>query len=372
MTGVLEHRREYLRLMRLITLDKGFFTVTDLHTAANIPRSTAQDWVNRLLREGCVFLREEKRGRSAARYAAIGAIPSSTCRRIFTTVDGNNVEIYHDCMSGACAAFCGHHHRLAGGVLSHVQRDGTLLRECARMGYVEVAVGLFPLPAVGVIGVKLSGESVIQKIRCIGGPAYSLSDMMARAEGVTRVDTHQNGHIVEGDVWTQAMIHVTIGIDDTDSPEGGATFALALALLSQVTMIKGVLPISHHVVMLYQDVFVKTAGNSASFIEVAVVPERFDELSGTVQRFVADESLSREWGIAIRKGIGVPEGLRDYGRLVRERVITRTIAEATAERFGIQLIGGNGVIGALGAIALAGLPNDVTSNTWKPARPSAT
>ncbi len=359
MTGVLEHRREYLRLMRQITLDKGFFTVTDIHAAANIPRSTAQDWVYRLVREGCVFLREEKRGRNAARYAAISAIPSSTCRRIFTTVDGDNVEIYHDCMSGACAAFCGYHHALAGGVLSNVQRDGTLLRECARLGYVDVPIGLMPLSAVGVISVKRNGESVIQKIRCIGGPAYSLSDMMARAEGVMRVDTTQNGHIVEGDVWTQALVHVTIGIDDTDSKEGGATFALALALLSHVTRIKGVLPISHHVAMLNQDVFIKTAGNSASFIEVAVVPDRLDELTDKVRRFVADESLSREWGVAIRNGIGIPKSLREYGRLVREQIITRTVAEATAEEFGISLIGGNGVIGALGAVALAGLPNEV-------------
>ncbi|PKL70539.1 MAG: sugar-specific transcriptional regulator TrmB [Methanomicrobiales archaeon HGW-Methanomicrobiales-1] len=359
MTGVLEHRREYLRLMRQITLDKGFFTVTDIHAAADIPRSTAQDWVSRLLREGCVFLREEKRGRNAARYAAFSAIPSSTCRRIFTTVDGDNVEIYHDCMSGACAAFCGHHHSLAGGVLSHVERDGTLLRECARTGYRDVLVGLMPLPAVGVIGVEHVGDSIVQKIRCIGGPAYSLSDMMARAEGVTRVDTHHNGHIVEGDVWTRAMVHVTIGIDDTDTKEGGATFALALALLSHVTRIKGVLPISHHVAMLNQDVFVKTAGNSASFIEVAVIPEMLDELSDKVRRFVADESLSPEWGIAVRTGLGVPEQLREYGRLVREQVISRTIAEATAEQFGIYLWGGNGVIGALGAVALAGLPHEI-------------
>jgi len=359
MTGVLEHRREYLRLMRQLTLDNGFFTVTDIQHATGIPRSTAQDWVSRLLRERCVLLREVKRGRNAARYAAISAIPSSTCRRIFTTVDGDNVEIYHDCMSGACAAFCGYHHALAGGVLSHIERDGTLLRECARTGRREVPVGLMPLPAVGVIGVSRSGDSVVQTIRCIGGPAYSLSGMMARAEGVIRVDTHHNAHIVEGDVWTQAMVHVTIGIDDTDSKEGGATFALALALLSHVTGIKGVLPISHHVVMLNQDVFLKTAGNSASFIEVAVVPDRLDELAEKVRRFVADESLSREWGIAIRTGIGVPEALRQYGRLAREQVIARTVAEATAERFGIRLFGGNGVIGALGAVALAGLPNEM-------------
>ena len=64
MSSVLERRREYLRLMRQFTLDNGFFTVTDIQHATNIPRSTAQDWVNRLLGEGCVLVREEKRGRT--------------------------------------------------------------------------------------------------------------------------------------------------------------------------------------------------------------------------------------------------------------------------------------------------------------------
>jgi hypothetical protein len=359
MSSVLERRREYLRLMRQFTLDRGFFTVTDIQHATGIPRSTAQDWVNRLLREGCVLVREEKRGRSAAHYVAISAMPSSACRRIFTTIDGDNVEIYHDCMSGACAAFCGYHHALAGGVLVRVERDGTLLRESARIGRCVVPVGLSPLPAVGVTGIECDGNTVVQHIRCIGGPAYSLSDMMARAEGVLQVETRQDGPIVEGNVRTQALVHVTIGIDDTDSKEGGATFALALALLSYVTRIKGVLPISHHVAMLNQDVFIKTAGNSSSFIEVAVAPESYADLEEKTLRFVADESFSRQWGIAIRAGLEIPEGLREYGKLVRERVITRAVAEATAERFGITLHGGNGVIGALGAVALAGLPHEV-------------
>jgi tRNA(Ile2) C34 agmatinyltransferase TiaS len=155
------------------------------------------------------------------------------------------------------------------------------------------------------------------------------------------------------------MVHVTIGIDDTDSKDGGATFALALALLTHVTRIKGVLPISHHIAMLNPDVFLKTGGNSASFIEVAVVPDQLENISDKVRRFVADESLSHEWGVAIHTGLGVPRYLREYGRLVRDQVISRTIAEATAEKFNIVLAGGNGVIGALGAVALAGLPNEI-------------
>lgn len=359
MSSVLEHRRDYLRLMRQFTLDNGFFTVTDIQKSAGIPRSTAQDWVNRLLRDGCVLLRDEKRGRNAARYAAISAMPSSTCRRIFTTVHGDDVAIYHECVSGACAAFCGYHHSLAGGVLSQVSRDGTLLRESATVGMKEIAVGLPPLSAVGIFGIERDGDTIVQHIRCIGGPAYSLSDMMSRAEGVIHVESASRNHMVEGKIQTNAMIQVTIGLDDTDTKEGGATFALALALLNHISRIKGVIPISHQVVMLNPDVYTKTAGNSASYIEVAVLPARYGSLVEKVRRFVADESLSDEWGIAIRTGLHMPEGLREYGEQVRRNVVARTVAEATAERFGISLFGGNGIIGALGAVALTELPNEV-------------
>jgi hypothetical protein len=359
MSSVLEHRREYLRLMRQFTLDNGFFTVTDIQHAAQIPRSTAQDWVNRLVKEGCVIIKGEKRGRSAGRYAAISAMPSSTCRRLFTTIDGDRVEIYHDCMSGACAAFCGFHHLLAGGVITTAERDGTLLRECARIGTRDVEVGLSPLSAVGVVGISRDGDYIVQHIRSIGGPAYSLSDMMARAEGVCRVDALHDGMVVKGDVWTRALLHVTIGVDDTDTKNGGATFALALALLSHVSRMRGILPIAHHVAMLNQNVFNKTAGNSASFIEVAVEPKKFSDLVERSKKFVAGESLSPEWGIAVKQGFIVPAGLRGYGKLVREQVISRPVAEATAERYGVILHGGNGVIGALGAIALSRLPYGV-------------
>jgi hypothetical protein len=365
MTGVLEHRRGYLRMMRQFTLDNGFFTVTDFQQAAQIPRSTAQDWVNRLVREGCVVVREGKRGRSAATYAAISAVPESACRRLFTTVDGERVEIYHDCMSGACAAFCGFHHALAGGVIASVERDGTLLRECARIGKQEIEVGLLPLPAVGVTGIEHEGGFIIQHICSFGGPAYSLTDMMALADGVCNVEIRHTGSTVEGKVWTRALTHVTIGIDDTDTKEGGATFALALALLTHVSGIKGVLPIAHHVVMLNPAVYRKTAGNSASFIEVAVEPDQCAGLIERSKKFIAGESLSPDWGMAVRQGFVIPPGLREYGKLARTKVIARPLAEATAERFGVQLHGGNGIIGALGAVALSRLPHEVLLDSRK-------
>ena len=62
MYGVIERRRQYLQLMRQVTLEQGFFTVTNIQKAAEVPRSTAQDWINRLVSEGCVVVKERKHG----------------------------------------------------------------------------------------------------------------------------------------------------------------------------------------------------------------------------------------------------------------------------------------------------------------------
>jgi len=359
MTSVLEHRRGYLRLMRQFTGENGYFTVSEFQRAANIPRSTAQDWVNRLVHEGCVIVRGSKRGRSAATYAAISSVPQSTCKRLFTTVDGERVEIYHDCMSGACAAFCGFHHGLAKGVISSIERDGTLLRECACIGTGNTSVGLFPFPAVGVTAVEHTGEFIVQHIRSLGGPAYSLSEMMGRADGVCKVEIRHQGDITEGRVWTKALSHITIGIDDTDTKDGGATFALSYALLTHLAGIRGVLPIAHHVVMLNPAVYRKTAGNSASAIEIAAEPGHCAQVLERSKRFIAGESQSSEWGLAFKRGFIIPSGLKEFGKLARTDVIGRPVAEAAAECYGIRLHGGNGVIGALGAVALSRLPHDI-------------
>jgi hypothetical protein len=359
MPGVLERRREFLKLMRSYTLDRGFFTVSDIAEKMDLPRSTAQDWINRLLDEGCLVVREERRGRSPARYLAKSAMPSSACRRIFTTIDGDSVEIYHECLSASSAAFCEFHHRRAGGVLSRVSRDGTLLRERAFLGSRETRIGLYPDPAVGVTGLRRTEENLVQHIRCIGGPAYSLTDMMAHAEGVHDVQVGRSTSFVEGDVTTRALRYLAIGIDDTDTADGGATFALALALHQHLSTLEGVMPIGHHIVMLNPAHRERTAGNSASFIELAAEPALCGRIREHSLRFVSDEALSPEWGIAIKQGFTVPDDLRQYGNRVRAGEVTLKEAEDTARKHGIFMKGGRGIIGALAAVSCIGLDTSV-------------
>jgi hypothetical protein len=224
----------------------------------------------------------------------------------------------------------------------------------------EADIGLHPRPAVGVIGVwQNKNGTITQRIRCVGGPAYSLTDMMTRAEGVCSVEPWREGPMVEGEVTTRALTYMAIGIDDTDTHEAGATFALSLALLQHLSKIEGVFPISHQVVMLFPTLEEKTAGNAATFIELAVDPKQVELIRLRSQLFIADESFSPEWGMAVKTGFRVSEALRVYGTRARQTRVMREDAESIAEKETIHLLGGRGIIGALAAVACIGVDSTI-------------
>jgi len=356
MQGVIERRRVYLQLMRRLTLEKGFFTVQEIQQETGVPRSTVQDWIFRLNEEGCVIIREPPRGRVPAQYAAASALPRTACRRIFTSVDDDLVEIVHECMSSACAGFCGYNHRLGGGGRISVVRDGALLREFVHLGECDVVVGLYPHSAVAVTGVYLDNDHVLQRIRSVGGPAFSLSGMMGLARGVISVEILKDGPCTEGFIRTKALSHLTIGVDNTDSEDGGATFALAIALLQHLGGFSGVFPINHHVMMLFPGVCKKTVGNSCSCIELAVEPNMIDQIKSETIRFVSDESASPDWGVAMRSGLRISADLRLFGLTARHETVSCSTARNIASSTSVILAGGDGVIGALAAVALTGLP----------------
>jgi len=357
MQGVIEKRRAYLKLMRKLTLRKGWFTVDDLARSADIPRSTARDWIVRLSEEGCLTVLKQPHGRAPSRFAAVSALPRTACRRIFTAVDGNVVEVVHECLSSACAAFCAlHHERFHPSI--HVIRSGTILREFIPMGKYDIGVGLWPHPSVAVTGIWQEGEEIVQQIRSIGGPAYSVTGMMGRAEGVIRVETIRHPESTEGFIRTKALTHLVIGVDNTDKADEGATFALAIALLEYLSEISGTFPIGHHIAMLWQDLPEKTAGNSCSAIEIAVIPEKTDLIRRAVVRFIGDESISDDWGIAIHTGFMIPKQLMQFGSDARHRLVTEAEARSCADTCNVFTYGGAGVIGSLAAIGLVHEPDE--------------
>jgi len=346
----LEKRKELLGLIEKIARDKGFFDVYDLSGASGMPRSTVQDWVNRFVDDGCISVLEERSGRKRARYAMrrIRSLPASACRRIFTTVDGDIVEIFHECRSEGCIAFCEYMYAIGN---PRVRKNGLILRQKVTAG----PVANVPNESLDLEKVTVSNGLVYQHIRTFGGPAYSLTEMMESADGVLDIKYSKKGDHVEGIVVTEALTHMAIGVDDTDDADSGATFALTLSLLDLLSSIEGVRRISHNVGFLFPDVPGKTAGNAVSYIELAVKKELVESLIQRAADYLREQTHSRDTGMAVKIGIKTCPELLSFARRARSGVVTVDQALAAARKSRVRVCEITGERGIIGAVASLGM-----------------
>ncbi len=350
----LEKRKELLGLIEKIAHDKGCFDVYDLSDATGMPRSTVQDWVNRFVDDGCISVLEECAGRKRAKYAMrrIRNLPTSACKRIFTTVDGENVEIFHECRSEGCIAFCEYMYAMGN---PRVRKNGLILRQKVKAGHAALP----PNFSLDLEKVTVSNGLVYQHIRTFGGPAYSLTEMMESADGVLDIKYSRKGNYVKGIVVTEALTHMTIGVDDTDDAESGATFALTLSLLDLLSSIEGVRRISHNVGFLYAGVPDKTAGNAVSYIEMAVKKELVESITQRAIEHLRSQTKSADTGMAIKMGLKTCPELVDFTRRARSGIVTIDEAMAAARKSRVrtyEITGRRGLIGAIASLGMMECP----------------
>ena len=79
-----------------------------------------------------------------------------------------------------------------------------------------------------------------------------------------------------------------------------------------------------------------------------------------------DESVSEEWGVAILKGIFVPEEMEALAGEIRRGRVSLEKVQKTAEACGVQTFGGRGVIGACAAVSLKHQPQEVLLDSTIP------
>jgi len=365
MLKLMEKRKELISLIEEITHEKGYFDVQDLVERTGLPRSTLQDWINRFVDEGCVEVLEERAGRRRALYARrrTRSLPTSACKRIFTTADGDAAEIFHECRSEGCISFCEYMYARGN---PRVRKNGLILRQRVKAGTplrcVDARVSLCLEKVENRDGV------VYQYIRTFGGPAYSLTEMMEQADGVLEIKYASKDSYVKGVIATEALTHVTIGVDDTDTPEHGATFALTLSLLDLLASIEGVYRISHNVGFLYPGVPGITAGNAVSYVELGVKPELADAIVESALDYVRSETKSSQTGMAIKKGLRRCPELVRFTRRARTGIVSVEEALAAAKKSNVatfEVTGSRGIIGAVAALGMVDCPEGTLMDVRK-------
>ncbi len=236
----------------------------------------------------------------------------------------------------------------------------------ARLGQSPIKFGPTDIEygGQGLEAVIVEGDRVRTRWAGCGGAGLGIAACLTQAPGVLHAVYPTDEDMKVGgaranrvEIMTPLYEKVTIGIDDTDNKEGGATWVLALKASKVAAAIEGVQSLNLRLIQLFPKSPHKTTNCVSSAITFAVKPDVADTLINSVVATVKAETRSDKTGIAVYKGIGIPPALNVFGWETKKRLVSIDDVEEQAEVHGIRFIDlfhdREGRIGALAAIALS-------------------
>jgi methanogenesis imperfect marker protein 11 len=238
--------------------------------------------------------------------------------------------------------------------------EGTTMTMLARMGKSPAKFGAADREIGGqaLEGVEVIGDEVVTTWAGIAGAGVGVAACLPQAPGVIRAEYPTEDDLRIGGarvnrvrIVSPLYEKVTIGIDDTDTREEGATWVLALRC-AENCKIPGIEYLDMRLVQLNPAVPKKTTNCVGSALNFAVRPGQVDTLLDYVRDFIESGSVSNDTGIAVYRGIAF-EKESSYLKRVKTDILALEDAEAEAARMGVRFIDSNGRkgrIGALGAV----------------------
>lgn len=261
--------------------------------------------------------------------------------------DGTQVELIEqfDCLGGAMWA--GKHYQKSPVVLSR-RILGATQRFLLKTGTADLPLEGSYFPA-GIAAAEVTDDEIAITYRGMGGGGVGASICRASARGVGRctVDPSGGGKEAGSTVWLPRRQRVIIGVDDTDTPEEGATWTLAHNIATAVAD-EASWYLSHTITQLFPVPY-RTKNCVAIACEFATTePEKLIE---RFTAYVRAYTLSEETGLAAFTGFD-PSPLLEYGRRVKRGEVTVQALDAIRPALDIR-IEGRGIIGAAAAIPFA-------------------
>lgn len=151
-----------------------------------------------------------------------------------------------------------------------------------------------------------------------------------------------------------ALTRMMVGLDDTDSPEQGATWVLGPELARRLeASIEGLKVLDQRLIQLWSGIEEKTSNCVALGLSLALPPHQVSAAREIILDLVAQKATSPEAAVALFQGVRAPPELVDLCHTARrERVSLETVmAIASGARVVMEpVVGHRGLIGALAAI----------------------
>ncbi len=289
-------------------------------------------------------------------------------QRLLTMVDATKgvAEIIETCAVKGTIEWDAVNRCRAGGLIEWCEVEGTTMIMRARLGMQKADFGPADAEMGGqaLEGVTVDGDVVRTRWAGTGGAGLGIAACLTQAPGVLYAEYPSADDLIVGGAHTNRVEivsplyeKITIGIDDTDNKEGGATWVTALKASKIAAALPGVQSLNLRLIQLCPRSPNKTTNCVSSAITFAVTPSAVDALVRSVTETVKADNRSDDPGIAVYRGIGIPPSLNDFGWEIKQRLVTLDEVNAKAKEHGVEFIDLMGVkagrIGALAAIALS-------------------
>lgn len=213
--------------------------------------------------------------------------------------------------------------------------------------------------AAGIEAVEVKGEEVEITYAGLGGGGVGATRCRAMARGVIRSSLTESGggRAAKGTIVVPRRERVLIGIDDTDTKEEGATWCLTHNIAHSVDTPECAY-FSQSLVQLYP-VSAKTQNCVSTVLEFGCINEESKkELLESIRDGLEKYSVSGETGMVALSSFEAKEAY-EYSKLCRSGELTHDFAKQYAEEKGVEIwMDGNGLIGALAAIAWFARPDE--------------
>jgi len=260
--------------------------------------------------------------------------------------DGSRVEVveFFDCTGGAMWT---RHHYAQSPLVESVRNVGTTMRYMTRPGAVDLALEGSRFPA-GISEVAVTDREITVSYIGMGGGGVGATTCRTTAKGVLRSksDPSGGGKVARSTIWLPRRGRVLIGVDDTDTPEEGATWTLAHNIAKAVED-EHSRYLSHTIVQLFPVPY-RTKNCVAIVCEFAT-----DDPAGLVSgyhRLLEKYTLSEKTGMAAWHGFSPSPELAEYGMSVkRGEVSRRNLDRIRTDQLEI-VMDGRGILGAVAAL----------------------
>ena len=198
----------------------------------------------------------------------------------------------------------------------------------------------------GISGVEVTDSEISVSYLGLGGGGVGASICRATAGGVLRYESDEcgGGKVAGSTIHLPKYTRVIIGLDDTDTPEEGATWTLAHNI-SKAVETSSSRYLSHTITQLYPVPYrTKNCVSLACEFATTEPDKLIDRFEALVQKY----TLSEETGLCVHVGFD-PSELLPYARKVKAGEVTRDDFETVRRHLDVR-IEGRGIIGAAAAI----------------------